>query len=304
MDDTRDADAPIAILDSGIGGLTVARAIRDRLPGERVVYFGDTARVPYGCKGAETVVGFARQIVGYLEPMRPKHVVVACNTATAVALPAIKAAFPHLSVSGVVDPGARAACDAAGAKRVPVIGVLATEATVRSKAYERAVCRRRHYAQVVAVAAPLLVPIIEDGRGPDDPIAKLAVAEYVRPIVDRRADVLILGCTHYPVLADLIRAAVGPGCDVIDSAGRCAEDVARRLAAAGRLRPRLGGGGAVDCFVTDDARRFQRHARRLLGIDLPEPTVVPVDALPDEPSSADLRGRGSVAPRVAPRLAG
>jgi glutamate racemase len=121
-------------LDSGLGGLTVTRAIREVLPLEDIVYFGDTARLPYGSKGAETVTTFVRQIISYLKPLNPKHVVIACNTATALALPAIRDTFPDLSISGVIEPGSRAAVVAAGPRPVPVIGILATEATVRSRA--------------------------------------------------------------------------------------------------------------------------------------------------------------------------
>src|SRR3954447_1525091 len=131
------SDSPILVLDSGLGGLTVVRALQSALPAEDVLYFGDTARLPYGTKSAATVATFVRQIITYIRPLGPKHVVIACNTATALALPAVRAAFPDLPVSGVVDPGAKAAVVAAGPAKRPVIGVLATEATVRSRAYER-----------------------------------------------------------------------------------------------------------------------------------------------------------------------
>ena len=273
-DAATDLDAPIAVIDSGLGGLTVARAIRAAVPGEHVVYFGDTARLPYGSKSPAAVTTFVSQVVQYLLPLRPKHVVIACNTATALALPAVRAAFPGLTVSGVVEPGARAAVAAAGAKPKPVIAVLATEATVLSKAYERAVARRRHYARVVSVSAPLLVPIIEDGRDSRDPLARLAVAEYLRPLQARKPDVLVLGCTHYPVFKRLIAKAVGEGCPVIDSAQQCAQDVARRLVGEGLLRATLVR-GTLRCFVTDDPAKFQRLAPRFLGATLEcEPTLV------------------------------
>ena len=204
-DPTPDPESPVAVIDSGLGGLTVVRAIRAAVPGEHVVYFGDTARLPYGPKSAAAVTAFVTQILHYLRPMRPKHVVLACNTASALALAAVRMAFPDLTISGVVEPGARAAVEAAGAKARPLIAVLATEGTVRSGAYERAVARRRHYAKVLAVPAPLLVPIIEDGRDHHDPLARLAVAEYLKPITERKPDVLVLGCTHYPVFRELDR---------------------------------------------------------------------------------------------------
>ncbi len=155
---------PILVLDSGLGGLTVVRAIRRLLPAEEIVYFGDTARLPYGSKSAATVTMFVRQIIDYARPMNPKHVVIACNTATALALSSVRESFPDLSISGVIEPGAKAAVAAAGNRRSPVIGIIATEATVRSKAYDRAILRRRNFARLLLLPTPLLVPIIEEGR--------------------------------------------------------------------------------------------------------------------------------------------
>src|SRR3954466_3735011 len=142
-------DAPIVVLDSGLGGLTVAKALRAALPHEDVLYFGDTARVPYGSKTKATVTAFVRQIIAYLRPFNPKHVVIACNTATALAMQTVKAEFTELTISGVIEPGARAAIDAAGAKVSPLIAIIATEATARSKAYEHAIHRRRHHARLI-----------------------------------------------------------------------------------------------------------------------------------------------------------
>jgi glutamate racemase len=275
--------SPIVVLDSGLGGLTVARALRAALPYDDLLYFGDTARLPYGSKSAATITGFVHQIITYLLPRNPKHVVIACNTATAVALPAIRAAFPHVSVSGVIEPGARAAVEAAGAKRMPVIGIIATEATIRSKAYEKSIHRRRHHARLLLRPTPLLVPIIEEGRRDDDPLVVLAVEQYLRPFLQRGVDVLVLGCTHYPMLKELIERTVGISVRVIDSAERCAEDVARRLQAAGLLRAGASGVGAqtgsLRCFVTDDPPRFERLASRFLGFEIDSPTWVSTDQL-------------------------
>src|SRR3954463_3280934 len=230
-------DFPIAILDSGLGGLTVVKAVHELLPHERIVYFGDTARLPYGSKSAATVTSFVRQIINFLRPQKPKHVVIACNTATALALTPIRAEFAaQLSITGVVEPGAKAAVAAAGARPQPIIGVIATEATVRSKAYDRAIHRRRHHARLLLQPTPLLVPIIEEGRTPADPLVKLALSQYLMPMLERKLDVLVLGCTHYPILKDAIQQMCGPGVSVIDSAQQCAEDVARRLRSAGLLR--------------------------------------------------------------------
>jgi glutamate racemase len=262
------AASPIVVLDSGLGGLTVVRALRRLLPFEDLVYFGDTARVPYGAKSGGTVTAFVRQIIAYLRPLEPKHVVIACNTATALALPAVRAEFPGLSISGVIDPGARAAVEAAGQKPRPVFGVIATEATIRSKAYERALCRRRQQAMLMTRATPLIVPLVEEGRRDDDPVVRVALMQYLQPMLEQKMDVLLLGCTHYPVYKDLIARLAGPKVAVIDSADKCAEDVRRRLRLAGLERGPRATMGGLRGFVTDDPQRFDVLARRLVGVRL------------------------------------
>jgi glutamate racemase len=275
--------SPIIVLDSGLGGLTVVRALRAALPNERIVYFGDTARLPYGSKTAATVATFVRQIIAHLSPLGPKHVVIACNTATALALPEVRKEFPHLAISGVIEPGARAAAEAAGAKHRPRIGVIATEATVNSKAYERAIHRRRSHARLLLRPAPLLVPIIEEGRTAADPLVRLALRQYLQPLIDRGLDVLVLGCTHYPILKEEIKAIVGDSVRVIDSAEQCADDVARRLAERGLLSPAADtdsdDAGSLQCFVTDDPDRFARLGSRFLGMPMEVPTLVSPDDL-------------------------
>jgi glutamate racemase len=271
-------EAPIVVLDSGLGGLTVARALRGALPGDEILYFGDTARVPYGSKSATTVTGFVRQIISFFRAHEPKHVVIACNTATALAMNSVRAEFPDLPISGVIAPGARAAVEACGGNPSPVIGVIGTEATVRSRAYERAIHRRRQQARLLLLPTPLLVPIIEEGRAADDPLVQLALRQYLAPLTQRGINVLVLGCTHYPILKDTIQSIVGPSVRVIDSAERCAEDVARRMQSAGMLR---GGGelGSLGCFVTDDTPRFASLAARFLGEPVAPPTFVSYETL-------------------------
>jgi glutamate racemase len=276
-------DAPIAILDSGLGGLTVVKHLRAALPHERVVYFGDTARTPYGLKSAATVIGFVRQIVSFLRRHDPKHVVIACNTSTSLALPAIRAEFKGLSISGMVEPGARAAIEAAGAKAVPLIGILATEATIWSKAYEKAIHRRRHHARLLLRPAPLLVPLVEEGRDEFDAVVKLALQQYLHPLAQRGVDVLILGCTHYTPLKNLIAKMMGERTVLIDSSEKCAEDVVRRLQATGLLRGGAPGDGGLTCFLTDDAPRFRTLAKRFLGADVDPPTLVTTEELHVEP---------------------
>ena len=275
--------SPIVVLDSGLGGLTVVRALRAALPAEEILYFGDTARLPYGSKTAATVTTFVRQIIEYLEAYEPKHVVIACNTATALALAAVRPMFPGLPISGVIQPGARAAVIAAGAKAVPVIGVIATEATVRSRAYERAICHRRHHARILLRPTPLLVPMIEEGRDENDPLVRLALQQYLTPLIKNGLDVLVLGCTHYPILRAAICRAVGGAVPVIDSGEQCAQDVARRLRAA-ELERAPGGAepvepGTLRTFVTDDPSRFKKLASRFLGVPIDLPTWVSPDEL-------------------------
>lgn len=257
----------------------MVRALRSTMPHESILYFGDTARLPYGSKSPSTVTTFVRQIITYLRPYRPKHVVIACNTATALALPTLRSEFTDLSISGVIEPGARAAIEAAGAKDRPIIGVIATEATVRSKAYEKAVHRRRHHAIVLLRATPLLVPIIEEGRDVTDPLVKLAVEQYLQPLLDRKVDVLLLGCTHYPMIKGIIAMVAGRNISVIDSAITCAEDVQRRLASAGLLKGGEPVRGSLRCFVTDDSPRFARLASHFLGFEVDKPTWVSPDEL-------------------------
>ena len=270
--------SPILVLDSGLGGLTVVKALRAVLPHEDIVYFGDTARLPYGSKSSGTVTQFVREIISYLRPIEPKHVVIACNTATALALPTIRKEFADLSISGVIDPGARAAAEAAGSKEFPVIGIIATEATIRSKAYDRAILRRRHHARLLLRPTPLLVPIIEEGRTADDPLVKMAITQYLEPMLQRGIDVLVLGCTHYPLLKGVIQTMVGDKIAVIDSADKCAEDVARRLGTCGLLRgDRVA--GRLRCFVTDDSPRFSLLGSRFLGVQIAAPILVPPDEL-------------------------
>ncbi|HWE03037.1 MAG TPA: glutamate racemase [Tepidisphaeraceae bacterium] len=270
--------SPIVVIDSGLGGLTVVRALRHELPKEDIVYFGDTARLPYGSKTAATVCSFVRQIITYLLSSNPKHVVIACNTATALALQAAQHAFPGLPITGVIEPGAKGAVIAAGSKMVPTIAVLATEATVRSKAYERAIHRRRHHARLLMRPAPLLCPIIEEGRTSNDPLVRLALNQYLEPLIRNRMDVLVLGCTHYPIYRELIQEMTGKVVPVIDSAQQCAEDVARRLKIAGMLHGKPGE-GTLRCVVTDDPERFRLLAPRFLGMEIDKPAWVHPEAL-------------------------
>jgi glutamate racemase len=264
-------DAPLGVFDSGLGGLTVVRALREALPGERIIYLGDTARVPYGTKGASTVVKYALACARHLVAREVKAIVIACNTVSAVAPERLRVEL-DVPILGVIEPGARAAVAATKSGR---IGVLATAGTIASGAYARAVGQVSTRAEVVGHAAPLLVPLAEEGWTEGE-VPKLAVRRYVRPLADAGVDVVVLGCTHYPLLRETIEAevaaAMGPGVAVVDSARATAEDARAFLEARG-LR-RAGSSGSVELLVTDVPRTFQEVASRFLGEDAPQVEVV------------------------------
>ena len=251
---------PIGVFDSGIGGLTVVAELRRRLPGEDIVYFGDTARVPYGSKSAETVTRFAREDCTFLLRFDPKLIVVACNTASANALPALEEAL-EIPVCGVVEPGAAAAVKVAEGH---MVAVIATEATIASDAYRRAIHRRRSDVPVVQKACPLLVPLVEEGRCPDDPVVQMVLAEYLAPLRALDPRVLVLGCTHYPLLKSAMASLFGGRTRLVDSAEETAACVQEMLTRSGSLS---GGesGGTLTCYVSDNPARFQTVGSRFLG---------------------------------------
>jgi glutamate racemase len=254
-----DRSAPIGVFDSGIGGLTVAREIMRQLPHERIIYFGDTARVPYGPKSPETVRRYAREITGFLRDEGVKAVVVACNTATAHALDALRAEQP-VPVIGVVEPGARAAVAATSGRR---IGVIGTVGTIASGAYERAIRALAPDAAIVTRPCPLFVPLIEEGWV-DKEASRLIAAEYLGPVADAHIDTLVLGCTHYPLLKPLLAEELGTGVRLIDSAEETAAETARTLAAEGLRAPAASPGWRR--FIASDApEQFLRVGQRFLG---------------------------------------
>lgn len=262
--------APIGIFDSGIGGLTVARAIYERLPGESTIYFGDTARVPYGPKSPDTVRRYSLEILQWLLGQGVKAVVVACNTSTAHALPALRAAAP-VPVIGVIEPGARAAV---GGTRGGPVGVIGTAGTIASNAYARAIHALRPGLRVEQVACPLFVPLVEEGWF-EHPAAELIAREYLQPLADARVDVLVLGCTHYPLLKPLLGRVMGPEVRLIDSAEETARSVAETLVERGLAAP---AGAAVyhRFVVSDDEPRFRQVGSRFIGERLASAEVVPL----------------------------
>ena len=260
---------PIGVFDSGLGGLTALRELRRILPREDLVYFGDTGRVPYGTKGRETILRYARQDVAFLRSFDPKAIVVACGTVSANALSELTAEN-ELPIFGVVVSAARAAVAATKNKRVGLIG---TSASIRSGAYEREIARLDAAVEVTARACPLFVPLVENGRfHPGDKVAELVVEEYLTPIREAGVDTLVLGCTHYPLLARTIGAFMGPGVTLIDTGAVCADYAARALEEKDLLAGADQEGG-YRCFVSDAPEDFTR----LASIFLSEPLTGSVE---------------------------
>jgi glutamate racemase len=253
---------PIGVFDSGIGGLTVVHALRKALPAEDIFYLGDTARLPYGTKNQATIERYSLEIAGLLLSERAKIIVVACNTATALALPRLQDTL-RVPVIGVIAPGARAAVKMTKSER---IGVIGTRATMTSGAYEQTIQALRPNATVISQPCPLLVPLIEEGmfRGA---IAEEILHLYLDPVLVEGVDTLVLGCTHYPLLAPLISEIVGEGITLVDSAENCAIAVAQLLKELNLLN-RSNELGRLDVALTDESNPFLQTAKRELSLTI------------------------------------
>ncbi|BCS54889.1 glutamate racemase [Geobacter sp. SVR] len=249
----------IGIFDSGVGGLTVLREIFRALPQEDTIYFGDTARVPYGTKSPETVTRYAHEITTFLAKRDIKLLVVACNTASAVALNALKREFP-IPVVGVIEPGARRAVEVTRSGRVGVIG---TAGTIKSSAYSRAIKRLNPAAEVITRACPLFVPLAEEGWT-DNQVARLTAQTYLQELREARVDTLVLGCTHYPLLKTVIAETMGPDVVLVDSAEETARTVAEILSKKKMMRPPSEQGNH-HYYVSDIPAGFIRVGNRFLG---------------------------------------
>jgi glutamate racemase len=258
MNDSR----PIGVFDSGIGGLTVVKALRELLPNEKIFYLGDTARVPYGGKSASTVERYSLEIADMLIEENAKIVVVACNTASSIALPKLEEHLP-VPVTGVIRPGARAAI---AATRNGHIGVIGTRATIKSGAYEQELRELNPATRISARACPLLVPLIEEGWL-DDELTGRVIARYLGPLVRDGIDTLVLGCTHYPLLAHSISRALPKTVSLVDSARNCAIAV-QELLAQEQLRAPLGNAAGLEIALTDAPDTFLGVARRALQLDI------------------------------------
>lgn len=269
------SDSPIGVFDSGLGGLTVVRAILERLPSERIVYLGDTARVPYGTRSPQTILRYARSCARHLHASGIKVLVIACNTVSAVAVDMLRVEL-DLPVLGVVAPGARAAVAASRTKR---IGVIATPGTIASGAYGQAVASLESRAEVFGRPAPLLVPLAEEGWLEGD-VPRLAIRRYLEPLSDASIDALVLGCTHYPLFHALIEEeatrACGSDVRVVDSARATATELADFLRDRGLLRSSPPP-ARLQLRVTDLPERFGDVASRFLGQDVSSLDVQAID---------------------------
>ncbi|MBK6575647.1 MAG: glutamate racemase [Sandaracinaceae bacterium] len=269
-----DASSPIGVFDSGLGGLTVASAIMDALPGERIVYLGDTARVPYGTRSPRTVLRYARACARALQQHDIKLLVIACNTVSAVAVDMLRVEL-DVPVLGVIGPGARAGIAASVNGRV---GVIATRGTVASGAYGKELAGLSSKAELFQQAAPLLVPLAEEGWL-DGAVPTEVVEHYLEPLASAGVDTLILGCTHYPLLAEVIREVasrvLSPNVQVVDSAVATATELTALLEARGLARK--DGPGDLRILVTDLPGRFAEVASRFLGREVDETVVEQID---------------------------
>jgi glutamate racemase len=255
---------PIGVFDSGIGGLTVVKALRDLLPNENISYLGDTARVPYGNKSAETVERYSLELANILKKENAKVIVVACNSVSSVSIPKLRANF-KVPIVGVIEPGAQAAI---ATTRNRHVGVIGTRATIRSGAYENALRALNVHARVTSQACPLLVPLIEEGLL-DDKLTDQTIARYLDPMITAGIDTLVLGCTHYPLLAPAIARALGDNIKLVDSAQNCATAV-RNLLDRQSLRVSASASGDLHVALTDAADSFLNIARDALQLQFSE----------------------------------
>jgi glutamate racemase len=260
----------IGVFDSGIGGLTVLKEILRFLPGEELLYLGDTARVPYGTKSPGTVLRYALEAAAFLHRRQVKTLVVACNTASSVAIARLEERF-NLPVIGVIEPGAR---KAVSVTRSGKVGVIGTEGTIRSGAYTRAIQALDPAIEVFTAPCPLFVPLVEEGWA-DHQVAHLAAREYLSPLVARGIDTLVLGCTHYPLLKTTLHQVLGPEVTLIDSAEETALLVGRLLGKNGALRSAAPGWPRY--FVTDDPARFEKVGGAFVGSLLQNVELVDIE---------------------------
>ena len=267
-------NAPVGVFDSGVGGLTVVREIMRNLPEEKIVYFGDTARVPYGSKSAETVTRYSRQIVRFLQTQNVKAIVIACNTASAFALETIEKEI-DLPILGVVKPGAEMALKTTRNKR---IGVIATEGTIHRGLYQRLITREDPEVSVYGQPCPLFVPLVEEGWT-KDPVTEVVARRYLKDLLEKDIDTLIMGCTHYPLLRSLLRHVVGEKVTLVNPAYETAQALKRMLAELDLERdPSDDQEEGKYCFYASDAvERLNEFARRILPYEIVGTRQIPIE---------------------------
>ncbi len=265
--------APVGVFDSGVGGLTVAREIARQLPNENIVYFGDTARVPYGSKSQNTIIRFSEQIIRFLKTKQVKAIVIACNTASALALDAVKDEF-DIPVMGVVIPGARAAVEATRKRKVGVVG---TDATVRSGMYTKIIQGMAPDITVIEKACPLFVPLVEEGFK-EHVVTQEIIEYYLESLKQTDIDAMILGCTHYPLLRSKIRAYMGDAIQIVNPAYETAMDLKKLLH---EMDIENDGGNLshsrYSFYVSDAAEKFRRFANTVMPFDVPTTNVVNIE---------------------------
>lgn len=265
--------APIGVFDSGVGGLTVAREISRQLPYENIVYFGDTARVPYGSKSQNTIIRFSEQIIRFLRTKQVKAIVIACNTASALALDAVKDEF-DLPIIGVVIPGARAAVEATTNGKVGVVG---TEATVQSGMYTKVIQGMNPKIEVIEKACPLFVPLVEEGFK-EHIVTKQIIEYYLESMRNTDIDAMILGCTHYPLLRSKIREYMGDRIQIVNPAYETAMDLKRLLEEKGMANDETTEHHSEYSFyVSDAAEKFRKFANTVMPFDVPTTNVVNIE---------------------------
>lgn len=253
---------PVGVFDSGLGGLTVVKELIRQLPGEDIIYYGDTARVPYGTKSKESIVRFSRENAKVLFKHKVKMIVVACNSSSSYALPALKKRF-HLPIVGVIEPGAKKAIELTKLKK---IGVIATSATVKSRQYEQTVKSFDSSMKVYSKACPLFVPLVEEGWFSKKPTTLVAL-EYLSHLKSKGIDTLILGCTHYPLLKNTLKKILGKKVRMVDSARETASEV-RKILNEHAIRNLSNARGKYKFYVNDRPQEFTRIAKQFLGMDV------------------------------------
>lgn len=267
-------DAPIGVFDSGIGGLTVAREIMRQMPNEKIIYFGDTARVPYGNKSQETVTRFSEQIVRFLNTFQVKTIVVACNTASAYALDTLEKES-EIPMIGVVKPGAKAAVEATRNGR---IGVIATAATIGSKIYSKYITELNSDVTIHGKACPLFVPLVEEGLW-DDPVTNEIARRYLAELIDINIDTLILGCTHYPLIRTALGRIMGDRVTLVNPAYETAIELKAMLQEMDLLNEETPGLGSnqYEFYVSDKAEQFVRFANSIIKYGILSAKTIPIE---------------------------